>query len=184
MFNSYEIFFTFFGRKPKKHIIIYIEWRVIYMIKDSEINSYNIADFFLSKSALTPKKIQKLVYYAYSWFIALNNQSAEQIDNILFDEIPEAWLHGPVFPSLYLRYKAFNWNQVPKNNEVIQFENDDIMSFLNDIWNKFGLFSADELEYMTHQELPWQNARRNTSFDETSNRKILLKDIFNFYNGL
>ena len=154
------------------------------MIRDNEINSYNIADFFLTKSGLTPKKIQKLVYYAYSWFIALNNQSADQIDNILFEEIPEAWLHGPVFPSLYSRFKSFNWNEVPKNDENIQFENNDIMSFLNDIWNKFGTYSADELEYMTHQELPWINARRNIDSNESSNRKISLKDIFNYYNAL
>lgn len=154
------------------------------MIKDTEINSYNIADFFLTKSELTPKKIQKLVYYAYSWFIAINNQSADQIENILFDEIPEAWIHGPVFPSLYLKYKSFNWNEIPKNDTTIQFENNDIMSFLNDIWNKFGSYSADELEYMTHQETPWINARKNNTSNEPSNQKISLKDIFNYYNAL
>lgn len=154
------------------------------MIKDNEINSYNIADFFLTKDDLTPKKIQKLVYYAYSWFIALNNQSEDQIDSVLFDEVPEAWLHGPVFPSLYSKFKSYNWNEVPKNNKEIKFKNNDIMSFLNDIWNKFGAYSADELEYMTHQELPWINARKNSKSDEKSNNKISLKDIFNFYNAL
>ena len=34
------------------------------------------------------------------------------------------------------------------------FENDDLKSFLDDIWEKFGKFSADQLEYMTHQETP------------------------------
>ena len=97
------------------------------MIKDNEINSYDIADFFLTKSELTPKKIQKLVYYAYSWFIALNNQSADQIINVLFDEVPEAWIHGPVFPSLYAKFKFYNWNEVPKINKDIIFENDDLM---------------------------------------------------------
>ena len=154
------------------------------MIKDNEISAYNIADFFLTKSQLTPKKIQKLVYYAYSWFIALNNESASQIENVLFDEVPEAWIHGPVFPSLYLRYKYFNWNEVPRETKSIKFENDDLMSFLNDIWEKFGSFSADELEYMTHQELPWLNARKNITSVEPSNQKIDLKDIFNYYNGL
>lgn len=154
------------------------------MIKDNEINSSIIADFFLTKSELTPKKIQKLVYYAYSWFIALNNQNANQIDNVLFNEVPEAWIHGPVFPTLYVRFKDYNWNEVPKNEENIIFENDDLMSFLNDIWAKFGIYSADELEYMTHQETPWLNARKNTVFDERSNQKISLKDIFNYYNAL
>lgn len=35
------------------------------MIKDIEIVSSIIAGFFLSKSELTPKKIQKLLYYVY-----------------------------------------------------------------------------------------------------------------------
>lgn len=154
------------------------------MIKDNEINSYNIADFFLTKSELTPKKIQKLVYYAYSWFIALNNQSADQIINVLFDEVPEAWIHGPVFPSLYAKFKYYNWNEVPRISKDIIFENDDLMSFLNDVWNKFGMYSADELEYMTHQELPWLNARKNISSSESSNNKINLKDIFIYYNEM
>lgn len=154
------------------------------MIKDYEINSSIIADYFLTKSELTPKKIQKLVYYAYSWFIALNNQNENQIDNVLFNEVPEAWIHGPVFPTLYTRFKQYNWNEVPKNEQNIVFENDDIMSFLNDIWSKFGIYSADELEYMTHQETPWINARKNTISDERSNQKISLEDIFNYYNAL
>ena len=68
------------------------------MIKDKDITSLVIAKYFLTKKSLTPKKIQKLVYYAYSWFIALNNQSENQISNFLFNEEPEAWIHGPVFP--------------------------------------------------------------------------------------
>lgn len=154
------------------------------MIKDTEINSLTIANFFLSKSELTPKKIQKLVYYAYSWFIAINNQDDNHIDNVLFDEIPEAWIHGPVFPSLYLEFKSYNWNEVPKIETPVEFENDDIMSFLNDIWSKFSCYSADELEYMTHQESPWINARKNMITNQRSNQKISLKDIFNYYNGL
>ena len=74
-------------------------------MKKEKITIYTISDFFLSKRALTPKKLQKLVYYAYAWFIALNNQSAEEIESVLFEEAPEAWVHGPVFPSLYAKYK-------------------------------------------------------------------------------
>ena len=153
------------------------------MIKDKDISSLTVANFFLTKKELTPKKIQKLVYYAYSWFIALNNEDENHIDNILFNEIPEAWLHGPVFPTLYHHFKSYNWNEVPKINEEIHFENDDLQSFLNDIWEQFGIYSADELEYMTHQETPWINAR-NKSLADTGHNKIDLKDIFNYYNEL
>lgn len=149
----------------------------------SNINALEISKFFLSKRCLTPKKIQKLVYYAYAWFIALNNQSPDQIDNILFEEQPEAWIHGPVFPSLYKEYKSYNWNEVPQDAEP-SLGNDDLKSFLNDVWNTFGKYSADQLEYMTHQELPWINARNNICNTEPSNNVISKKDIFTFYNSL
>lgn len=149
----------------------------------NNVNAIEISKFFLSKRCLTPKKIQKLVYYAYAWFIALNNQSADNIENILFEEQPEAWIHGPVFPSLYQEYKSYNWNEVPQASEP-EISNDDLKSFLNDVWNTFGKFSADQLEYMTHQELPWINARNNVNNMEPSNNIISQKDIFIYYNSL
>ena len=147
------------------------------------IDAIEISKFFLSKRSLTPKKIQKLVYYAYAWFIALNNQSSDKIENILFEETPEAWIHEPVFPSLYREYKSYNWNEVPQVQEP-NFNNEDLKSFLNDVWNTFGKFSADQLEYMTHQELPWINARNNVGGTEPSNNIISKKDIFTYYNSL
>lgn len=152
------------------------------MIKDKEITSSTIADFFLTKESLTPKKVQKLVYYAYAWFIALNNQDAENIENVFFDEVPEAWMHGPVFPSLYQRFKEYGWHEIPKRKDDIKFENEDIESFLNIIWKKFGRFSADDLEFMTHQETPWRNARKDIVDFAPSAQKIQLKDIFTCYN--
>lgn len=118
-----------------------------------------------------------------NWFIALNNQNANEIENVLFQEKPEAWIHGPVFPSLYQKYKGYNWNEIEKGKKV-KFENDDLQSFLEDIWNKFGKFSADELEYMTHQESPWINARKNSNELQRSSTQISLKDIFVYYNSL
>lgn len=153
------------------------------MIKDQNITSSSIADFFLSKSPLTPKKVQKLVYYAYAWFIAINNQDINNIDNVLFDEIPEAWIHGPVFPSLYQRFKEYGWHEIPRLKNDVKFENKDIESFLNIIWTKFGKFSADSLEFMTHQESPWQKARNNIVSFSPSAQKIQLRDIFTCYNG-
>lgn len=149
-----------------------------------ELTAFDIADFFLSKDNLTQKKLQKLVYYAYAWFIALNNENENEITNVLFDEQPEAWIHGPVFPSLYNKYKIYNWNEIKKINNDSNRLNNDLEAFLEDVWTKFGIFSADQLEYMTHQEEPWINARRNISNIERSNEKISSRDIFNYYNGL
>lgn len=150
----------------------------------NEITVFDVADYFLSRDSLTPKKLQKLVYYAYAWFIALNNENVNEITNILFNEQPEAWIHGPVFPSLYDKYKIYNWNEIGKIDDSSFKLNKDIKAFLNDVWIKFGKFSADELEYMTHQEEPWAKARKNISSTMRSNEKISNEDIFTYYNGL
>ncbi|WFQ91019.1 hypothetical protein MFERI13461_00453 [Mycoplasma feriruminatoris] len=34
----------------------------------------DISDWFLSKESMTPKKLQKLTYYAEAWALALFNQ--------------------------------------------------------------------------------------------------------------
>ena len=50
----------------------------------------------------TDKKVQKITYYAYSWYIAKNNASKDNITNRLIEQHPEAWIHGPVFYDLYM----------------------------------------------------------------------------------
>lgn len=153
-------------------------------MENNSITIDNISDYFLSKKALTPKKLQKLVYYAYAWFIALNNQCADEIECVLFNEEPEAWVHGPVFPSLYSKYKKYYWQEIEKKEENVHISNEDVLHFLDTIWNTFGIFSADELEYMTHKEEPWINARMGISPVDPSCNKISKKDIFIYYNKL
>ena len=74
----------------------------------------NVADYFLSKESMSPKKLQKLVYYGYAWTIALLNDTAEDIHFKLFESDIEAWVHGPVVPELYQKYKDFGWHDIPK----------------------------------------------------------------------
>lgn len=149
----------------------------------TKLNAQDIADFFLSKRSLSPKKIQKLVYYAYAWYITLYNQDAGSIEQTLFEEEPEAWMHGPVFPSLYREYKDYGWRDVPKKlfskNKI---SDKGTVDFLNDVWEKYGDFTADQLEFMTHQEDPWKKARAGTQEFASSKAKIDKKDIYEFYN--
>jgi len=151
-------------------------------VKDSEISPQIIAEYFLTKNSLTSKKIQKLVYYAYAWFITLYNEDVDNINNVLFDEDPEAWIHGPVFPSLYHSYKEHGWHEVERNNEKIVFDNPEVQDLMEQIWDVFGKYSADQLEYMTHQEAPWINARKDTNESSSFRNKISKRDIFVYYN--
>ena len=61
---------------------------------------------------MTHKKLQKLCYYAYSWFIYMENDDIENIENRLFEEKFQAWVHGPVNYELYLKYSVSNIHKI------------------------------------------------------------------------
>ena len=88
----------------------------------------NILSIAKKHNALcTPLKLQKLLYYSQGWYLAQTNQT-------LFEEDIQAWGHGPVCPSVYHHYKAFEWTPIDTNNLQAPLVTDDILSFLNKIW--------------------------------------------------
>lgn len=76
---------------------------------ESRYSVEDIANYFLSKGekfgkrSITPLKIQKLVYYAQGFYLALFNKP-------LFNEKIEAWQHGPVCRILYNKYKKYSYH--------------------------------------------------------------------------
>ncbi|MCZ3747079.1 DUF4065 domain-containing protein [Limosilactobacillus vaginalis] len=142
-----------------------------------------VADWFLSKGEgkISPKKLQKLVYYAYAWTLTLLNDSAKGLDNRLFDDAHfEAWVHGPVIHELYNEYSKYGFNPIDKIVSQPHFT-EDVEDILQQVWDVYGNYTADELESMTHQEEPWKNARKGLSPLESSSNKISDKDIFECY---
>ena len=59
-----------------------------------------ISELMLSFGSMSNKKIQKICYYAYSWYLTLYG---EQLAPFQF----EAWVHGPVSRELYHYYKSY-----------------------------------------------------------------------------
>lgn len=147
---------------------------------------YDISDvisFFLSKAPLSPKKLQKLLYYAYAWTLALLNENADDLRFHLFSDRIEAWIHGPVISEVYGKYRDYGWLNIPQ----IEFFDDSIFSedvrdILNQVWSVYGGFSGNELEAISHKETPWISARHGIPAYESSNNPILDKDMFIFYN--
>ena len=142
----------------------------------------DIINFFLSKSALSQKKLQKLLYYAYCWVLALLNESYEQINVRLFNERIEAWVHGPVIPSIYQMYKTYGGMDISRieNFDTSVFSSD-VLDILNQVWEVYGNFSGDQLEVISHKEYPYVNARNGLSPYEPCDNLILDKNIFNYF---
>src|SRR3990167_3308538 len=63
-----------------------------------------------SSDGISNLKLQKLVYYAQGFFLAMH-------ETPLFENDIEAWTHGPVVPELYRQFKEFGRNSIPANQD-------------------------------------------------------------------
>ena len=124
---------------------------------------HQVADYFIRKAdpeagdAMTHLKLQKLVYYAQGWHLALRRGKP------LFAEEIEAWPHGPTCPKLYERFSDKSWDPIlPQETKT---DSDEISAeernFLDEVWEVYGPYGAKTLEEMTHGERPWKQARFN-----------------------
>lgn len=139
-----------------------------------------IINWFLSKKSMSPKKLQKMLYYAQSWTITLENEKADDIKNKLFKENFEAWVHGPVIPSVYHEYKKYGYTNIPQIEDTIEFD-EDIENILLQVFDVYGGYNGNELENITHQEEPWQKARKGFSSLELCQNVISEKEMFKYY---
>jgi uncharacterized phage-associated protein len=141
----------------------------------------HVADYFLAfchqhGDVLTNLKLQKLVYYAQAWHLALKDKS-------LFDDRIEAWVHGPVVPSLYRRFKKYGWEPIALQPHAPAFTNG-TEKHLVEVFSVYGRFTAWDLERMTHQEKPWRVARRGLESDEEGHNEIAPQLMRDFYREL
>lgn len=137
------------------------------------MNVLSVAEFFLTKQSMTHKKIQKLCYYSQAWFYALYNQK-------LFEEKIEAWVHGPVCPTLYREYAEFGYKEIPQKNKKIDMQEKE-KDVLNQVWEIYGKLDGDELEALTHREQPWMEARIGIDYRKPSNNEILPQNMGKYY---
>lgn len=133
-----------------------------------------VANAFLYKARqsgaqISHMKLQKLVFFAHAWSLALQGSSV-----VL--ERPEAWTYGPVFDSLYHELKSYGSR--PIDNYLVQMnprsgQREPLMpdlgdtgfwSILNQVWEKYSPLTAIQLSAITHEPGgPWEEARKSQS---------------------
>ncbi len=123
--------------------------------------------------AITHLKLQKLVYYAEAWYLAF-------CDKPLFEEAPQAWTHGPVYPSLFQKYRENSWDSLPIERHARRVP-DDLAGFLQSVFNSYGQFGAKRLEELTHEETPWKETRGNLPLEARCTTPMNKLTIRNYY---
>jgi uncharacterized phage-associated protein len=144
---------------------------------------FDVAKYYLAKESMSPKKLQKMVYYAYGWTLALLNDSVEDLNFHLFDNRIEAWVHGPVIPDLYQEYKSYGWKAIPKLDVYAgEAFSPDVVDILEQVWGAYGSLSANQLETISHKESPWINARNGLPAYAATTNEISDRDMFIYFN--
>jgi uncharacterized phage-associated protein len=142
------------------------------------LTAQNVADYFLSLvdeesgDAISNLKLQKLLYYAQGFSLALT-------DDVLFNEPILAWQHGPVVRSVWDKYNSYGAGALPSltNLDLSKFDAT-TKDLLNDVWEVYGQFSAWKLRDLTHDEKPWIETKLNHTISHESMKsyfKTLLK---------
>jgi uncharacterized phage-associated protein len=143
------------------------------------IDIRDAAKYFLtqvgSDDEMTQLKLQKLCYYAQAWYLAINHDH-------LFNQEFEAWAHGPANRTLWEEYREFSWHPIPVPHDFnpSQIPRNE-RSFLDDVWEMYGKFTAKYLEKLTHKEEPWLDARDGTPEGEYCDTPIddaLMKEYY------
>ena len=121
----------------------------------------DVAQYILSKQDVAAEdtisnlKLQKLVYYAQGFTLAMTNEP-------LFNEKIEAWDHGPVVPALYHEYKGYKGGSIPPPAEediqkVQGIFSDQQKEIIDEVLDVYGQFSAWKLRNLSHEDEPWIN---------------------------
>lgn len=124
-------------------------------------SALEVADYILLKAserdiAITPMKLQKLLYFAHGWMLGVYKRP-------LIKEQFEAWKHGPVVRTLFDTAKSYGSNYIDRllvttntkelEGKIDKYE-EKIIDFTIDM---YGQFSALELSELTHREnTPWE----------------------------
>lgn len=144
----------------------------------------DVAAWFMLKEDMTHKKIQKLCYYAEAWCEALLDEP------ICDDCVFEAWVHGPVNVTLYDKLEEYSWSMIKITDpdetleELSSKFDEDKVNILKQVWEVYGCYTANDLEYFVHQEKPWLEQRGGLEFFENCTNPISVQTMKEYYGAI
>ena len=136
------------------------------------INIYNTkVDELASNYEIVPEyitnlKLQKLLYFVQAICLMVFDKKA-------FPEKILAWSYGPVVNEVYQQYKQNHASKINSESNVKNISSG-LYKIVEEVINSYGLFEANKLIDLTHEEEPWINTEINKEI-----RIDLIKNYFN-----
>jgi len=112
----------------------------------------------LNGGGIEQMKLQKLVYIAHGWNLAINKAP-------LVEGRIEAWDGGPVMRSIWDHLRDFGYNAVgrllgrTRSEPFVANLSKSEKDVIDHVWRKYNRYSGLQLSEMTHRPgTPWTNA--------------------------
>lgn len=145
-------------------------------LSDREIASYFIWLASQSDVEIDAYKLQKLMYYAQAWHLAIYGTP-------IFNADFQAWIHGPVIPDLLEKYQSqFSWEPIADKIEQPKLS-EEIREFIEEVADAYFEYDDETLEGMTCSEMPWLEARGNIPRDESCHTIISQESMKQYYSA-
>lgn len=141
-----------------------------------------VTRYLLAKSGdITPLALQKLLYYAQSFYYAFFHAE-------LFLMPCYAWQHGPVYPEIYFQFREYGSDPIQKSTESFLKSTSGLtekeIRFLDCIIEIFGQYSGSFLRNLTHKESPWIEARGDLGENDRGTVEISRKKIHDYFSEI
>ena len=136
-------------------------------------------NYLLCKCAdITPLALQKLLYYVQGFYYAFMNR-------FIFEENCEAWVHGPVYKNVYIKYKEYCFDAIECDN----LTKDIILSglektIIDSVIKNLSGYSGKTLEAFTHLETPWLVTRGDLPTTANTDREIDKQLIGSYFTNV
>jgi len=141
-----------------------------------------IAYVFKKLEEVTPLMLQKLLYFIQGIYSALYGRP-------IFQEDCQAWVHGPVYPEVYELFRDFKYNPIDDARFAL-FEGtadaltEEEKNVIDLVVNTFGMYGGKVLERITHNEEPWQEARKGYGDSIPSSEFLPKERIMKYYEAI
>ena len=152
------------------------------------VDSIQLAKYFVAMLGPMPHlKLQKLVFYAQAWHLAI-------FDEPLIDDDFQAWAHGPVSRKVWDKFKTpespvlgvikLDAAAVRSTKSTFQASvTPEQKDLLDDVIKEYGPHSAYHLECLTHAERPWRDMRQGLDPAAKSTAVITKSAIKTYYRS-
>lgn len=143
---------------------------------EDDMKIYQVANYLILLCGdITPLMLQKALYYMQGFYYAFYGA-------FLFPEDCEAWVHGPVYPAIYAKYKNYRYEPITEISDAPIPNLSNQEKELSDAVIKYVCcYSGKVLELFTHSETPWITARGCLSEGASSNAIISKDDIARYF---